>query len=56
MPLVNSSSVEYLARLVILREMTVKEHLMHRARLSDMKYRNCSVESLAQMAKAKMDG
>ena len=54
--IVDGSSLENLARLVMLREMTVKEHLMRRARLLDIKYRNCSVELLAQMAKATIDG
>ena len=53
--IVNSLSLENLARLVMLREMTVKEHLMYQARLLDMKYRKFSVESLAQMAKATID-
>ena len=53
--IVKSSSLENLARLVILREMTVKEHLMRRARLLDVRYRKFSVELLAQMAKATMD-
>ena len=52
---VNSSSLECLARLVMLREMTVREYLMHWADLSDMKYRNHSVELLEQMATAKKD-
>ena len=52
---VNSSSLKCLARLITLREMTVREHLMHWAGLSDMKYRNCSVKLLAQMVKAKKD-
>jgi hypothetical protein len=52
---VKSSSLECLARLVMLREMTVREHLISWAGLTDMKYRSRSVEWLAQMAKAKKD-
>ena len=52
---VNSSSLECLRRLVMLREMTVREHLLNWAGLTDMNYRSRSVELLAQMAKAKKD-
>lgn len=53
MPHVNSSNLECLERLVLMRERTVKEYVMNSADLLDTKYHNCSIELLVQTAKAK---